>query len=278
MLYERLQEDAARGDHWVDYILLETRGDYPESFYAVHHGQPTAHTKLLTFPEISMVGVSPWGGFGAVCTPKTIRSQEDPFASLCDGGYMYTEGIYDDINKACMLSNLWDRNRTDAETLTDYCTYECSGIDPTDFVRLVELIEAGHMCTNRYVRKPCNLEDCDAAWELAQKMNADAAPEIQQYWRWRILYIRAYLDKVRYHRCAELGWPMLQRPTGWFRFWRRFLEHDETAQEYLLELIHLYKAQETEDSERYAYHYYLRPPMTRGTDLEAERKMAESMA
>jgi len=271
MLYRHLQEDAAKGDNWADYLLLETRDDYPAVFYPVEHGQPTAHTKLLTFPDVSMVGITPWGGFGAICTPKMMRRQEMAFASRCDGGYLYTEGIFDDINKVYTLGLYWDRSRTDEETLSDYCGYEYKGIDPDDFIRLIERIEASHLCTNRFDRKPCDLADCDAAWKLAQKMDAGADPGTKTYWRWRILYIRAYLDWVRYHSCARAGWPLDKDKGGFMRFWRRFLEHDERAQEYLLELIRLYKAQEVDDPKRYAYHWYVRPPMTRGADLEAER-------
>ncbi len=75
-----------------------------------------------------------------------------------------------------------------------------------------------------------------------------------------------------YTKCAELGWPLLKKSRGWF-FWHRFLEHDRKAQDMLLELIHRYKAQEYDDPARFAYHYYLRPPMTRGANLEAEVSM-----
>ena len=277
MLYQRLQEDAAKGDTWVDYLLLETRDDYPAVFYPAEHGQPTEHTKLLTFPDVSMTGITPWGGFGAICTPRLMRRQEQPFARHCDGGYLYTEGIFDDINKVYNLNLYWDRNRTDREILTDYCNYEYEGIKPDDFIQLIGYIESGHLCTNRFDRRPADLADCDGAWELAQKMNESASQRTEKYWRWRILYIRAYLDKVRYHRCAELGWPLRKTPAGWMHYWRKFLEHDQKAQEYLLELIHLYKAHELDDPDKYAYHWYVRPPMTRGADLEFERRNQETM-
>ena len=41
----------------------------------------------------------------------------------------------------------------------------------------------------------------------------------------------------------------------------------------MLELIHLYKAQEIADPTKYTYHYYLRPPMTRGHDFKWEAKL-----
>ena len=267
MLYQRLQEDAAKGDNWVDYLLLETRDDYDEVFYPARNGQPTAHTKLITFPDVSMVGVTPWGGFGAICTPELMKRWEKPFAPHCSGGYLYSEGIWDDANKVVMLGLLWDRERSTDETLADYCGYEYQGIVAEDFVQLVKLIEASQSCTNRIDHKPSPSEYYENAWTLAEKMDEDAAPKTREYWRWRMMYIRAYLDLVRYRKCAEEGWPLLKEPRGWFGFWRRFMEHDQRAQDYLLELIRLYKAQEVDDAEKYAYHWYLRPPMTRGADM-----------
>ena len=268
MLYSRLQEDSAKGDNWADYLLMETRDYYPEIYYPIEHGQPTKHTKLLTFPEISMTGLTPWGGMGAICTPTLIKRQEKPFAPHCDGGYLYTEGIFDDMNKAIMLGLYWNRQRSTEETLTDYCGYEFKGIDPADLIHLVDLIEASQLYTNRFDRKPCPLSFCELAWELAEKMNLGASKDTQKYWRWRIVYIRAYLDLVRYRNCAKAGWP-LQKVNN-MRFWRRFLENDKKAQDFLLELIHLYKAQEIDDPIRYAYHWFVRPPMTRGANIVDE--------
>jgi len=272
LLYKHLQEDAAKGDNWCDYLLLETRDDFDDVFYPARHGQPTAHTKLLTFPDVSMVGLNPWGAFGAACTPELMKRWEAPFAPHCSGGYLYTEGIFDDINKVVMLGIYWDRSRDVNETLADYCGYELLGVEAKDFIRIVELIEKSHSCTNRMDRKPCPLEWSEQAWEIAERVNSGLTPKQQLAWRWRIVYIRAYLDLVRYRNCAAEGWPLPRQLRGWFRFWRRFMADDPRAQDYLLELIHLYKAQEVEDDEKYNYHWTVRPPMTRGYNIADEAR------
>lgn len=269
MMYQRLQEDAAKGDNWADYLLLETRDDYPAVYFPAKNGQPTEHTKLLTFPDVSMTGIMPWGGVGGICTPTLMKRQEKPFAEHCDGGYLYTEGIYDDSNKVVMLGLYWDRQRTTEETLTDYCGYEYKGIDPNDFIHLIDLIEASQLYTNRFDRKPAPLTFSELAWDLARKMNEGAAEETKMYWRWRIMYIRAYLDLVRYRNCAKAGWPSYGM--GLSGYWGGFLEEDEQAQKFLLELIQIYKAQEQDDDSRFAYHYYVRPPMDRGADPKSKR-------
>ena len=277
LLYKNLQADAAKGDNWADYLLLETRDDYDAVFFPIRNGQPTAHTKLLTFPDVSMCGVTPWGGFGAIVTPKLMERQEAPFAPHCSGGYLYTEGIFDDMNKIITLGLYWDRNRPTSQTIADYCGYEFKGIDAKELIQLIDHIEASHLLTNRFDRKPCNLQDCDAAWALAEKINAAAEDDTKAYWKWRILYIRAYLDKVRYHKCAEANWPLERLTKGSMHFWRQFLAHDEKAQEMLLELIGLYKAQEVDDHSKYAYHFYVRPPRTEGANLEAEKNANVTM-
>jgi len=277
MLYANLQADAAKGDDWCDYLLLETRDDYDAVFFPVRNGQPTAHTKLLTFPDVSMCGVTPWGGFGAICTPKMMRRMETPFMSQCSGGYLYTEGIFDDINKIYNLGLYWDRSRTDEETLSDYCYYEYQDIDHKDFMKLIDLIETNHLKCNRFDRLPADLEAADAGWELAQQMNERAASKTKACWRWRILYIRAYLDKVRYHNCAKDNWPLHQLKKTSMHFWRQYLTQDELAQEMLLELIHLYKAHEEDNHRQYAYHFYVRPPRTEGTDWVVAEKATKEM-
>ena len=269
MMYQRLQEDAAKGDNWADYLLLETRDDYAAALYPAKNGQPTEHTKLLTFPDVSMTGIMPWGGVGAICTPTLMKRQEGPFAPHCNGGYLYTEGIFDDMNKVVMLGLYWDRQRATEETLTDYCGYEYKGIDPKQLIHLIDLIEASQMYTNRFDRKPAPLTFSELAWDLAQKMNEGAAQETKEYWRWRIVYIRAYLDLVRYRNCAAAGWPA--KGMGAVGYWGGFLEGDEQAQQFLQELIRIYKAQEQDDHDRFAYHYYVRPPMERGACPQGKR-------
>ena len=261
LFYKRLQEDEAAGKAWVQFLLMETRDDVPAQHYPVDHGAPTPHVKMYTFPEPSMTGVTPWGGFGAICTPRLMKRQEGPFMSFCNGGYMYTEGIFDDMNKVVMAGLFWKRDRSTDETLTDYCNYEYKGIDPQDLIRLIELFEDSQDYTNRFDKKPCPLHFSEEAWELARKMDAGADPETRTYWKWRIVYIRAYLDLVRYKNCAAAGWPYEKYVGAGMRtFWGEFLNDDPTACAYMAELIRYYKASEYPDPTLFG-HAAVRPPL-----------------
>ncbi len=279
LFYDRLKEDSEKGDNWVDYLLLETRDDFTAMLYPAKNGAPTENIKMLTFPDVSMTGVVPWGGMGAIATPTLMKRQEKPFMNLCSGGYMYTEGIYDDMNKVIQAGIYWDRKRTTEETIKDYCGYEFKGINGEDLVHLVDLIEASQMYTNRFDRNPCPLTFSELALNLAEKMDNDADKSTKGYWRWRIVYIRAYLDYIRYKKCAELGWPIKEEfkgVVGMTSFWGKMLKDDQKAQDLLLELIKIYKAQEINDQSIYKYHWYVRPPMWRGIDDGTKKNKAEA--
>lgn len=59
---------------------------------------------VLSFPEISMKGAVPWGGFGANPYPAAIKEKFAKVTEFVDGGFAYSEGIFDDINKAVVLA------------------------------------------------------------------------------------------------------------------------------------------------------------------------------
>ena len=54
---------------------------------------------LLNFPDISMYGQNPWGGYGANPHPGRLQQRWDETKKKLSGGFPYSEGIYEDINK-----------------------------------------------------------------------------------------------------------------------------------------------------------------------------------
>lgn len=59
---------------------------------------------LLGFPEISMPGAVPWGGFGGNPVPERIHTEWLRKGKAEDGGFPYSEGIFEDMNKIAMLA------------------------------------------------------------------------------------------------------------------------------------------------------------------------------
>ena len=67
---------------------------------------------LLNFPEISMWGNWPWGGVGANPLPARFQRLWDQVQHAVQGGFPYSEGIYEDMNKAVVAQFYWDAGRS----------------------------------------------------------------------------------------------------------------------------------------------------------------------
>ena len=172
---------------WIDYLEIDDFGsNYPQ--YPLDHPIPNSHTKIITFPEISMWGRIPWGGFGAVAYPKMLERIFRKCEKAVDGFRYYSEGLFEDINKAVVTGLYIDPSTTSGDILARYAAYHFPGVSPADFVRLVELFEKNH--------RPYMMESAsaDAAKTLALKMDAEILPSMKGSWRWRLVYLRAMID------------------------------------------------------------------------------------
>ncbi len=172
---------------WIDYLEIDDFGsDYPQ--YPLDHPIPNSHTKIITFPEISMWGRIPWGGFGAVAYPKMLERIFRKCEKAVEGFRYYSEGLFEDINKAVVTELYIDPSTTSSDILARYAAYHFPGVDPADFLRLVDLFEKNH--------RPYMMESAsaDAAKTLALKMDGEILPTMKGSWRWRLVYLRAMID------------------------------------------------------------------------------------
>jgi hypothetical protein len=213
----------AKKPDWVDYIMCDNFEEYPR--YPLEHGSPGG-LPMLNFPDISMYGQDPWGGYGANPHPGRLQARWDETKHVLSGGFPYSEGIYEDINKVICARLYWDPDRPAIETVRDYAAYEFSPEVADDVTALVNIYEANHY------RKKIG-ENAIAAYEMAQRIDAKLTPQARRSWRWRLFCIRAALDQELYRNtqgtgrdkvfreahdelCAILrsndAWPML-RPT-----------------------------------------------------------------
>ena len=125
---------------------------------------------MITFPEISMWGLYPWGGWGATMLPDRFARLFGQLNGKAQGCFLYSEGIYEDVNKAIESQfYLLGINDVD-ETLRRYAAYELGCPDPEAFVRLAHMIEKTH--TDVASSGACDLDDSDAALALAEKIDA----------------------------------------------------------------------------------------------------------
>jgi len=195
---------------WLDYILADGHDTFPA--YPLTHDIPGG-LPLLSFPEISMWRMFPWGGFGANPIPAHCQELWDKTGHLLSGGFPYSEGIFEDINKAIQSQFYWDPARTAVDTIKEYAAYEYSPDVAEDVARAAQILEANHAHSPQRDEQgatalrqgpdgeehvafsvPDKEADARECLELLQAADAKLSAHARAAWRWRILLLRALID------------------------------------------------------------------------------------
>ena len=239
--WQGLCDALAKGNDWVNYILADSHEDFPR--YPLDVGVP-GKLPLLNFPEISMWGNNPWGGFGASPLPARFQRLWDQVKHVVEGGFPYSEGIYEDMNKAVVVQFYWDPNQSARTTLTEYITYEFGTGITDDVLAVIDVLEATASCS--YKKLPVDVNAVQRACRLAETVDARLPEWAKKNWRWEILHLRAVLDRERF---AGGG---LETPV---------------AEAAMVRLIEIYHSQiETDDP----YHHRVRPPLKRAVSRQGQ--------
>lgn len=233
--YAGLDQFLQKDKSWVDYIMSDAHEDFPR--YPLEVGVPGG-LPLTNFPEICMIGQWPWGGYGANPLPARFQRLWNPIKGRIVGGVPYSEGIFDDMNKAMCQQFYWDFEQPTMSTIREYIGYEYSPAVVGSVSKAIELLEQNHMrkmvvekkinpsgspflygvytggCKIEFLntdRSPLNergrlklAQTSDEAFKLLQEAETQMTPHAKANWRWRILYLRALIDKE------------LVRTDGWF--------------------------------------------------------------
>ncbi|MBD3243387.1 MAG: hypothetical protein GF331_22545 [Chitinivibrionales bacterium] len=212
-MWRALREDASL----VDYVMADGHTEFPA--YVVEHAGDVA-TPILDFPEISMTGMLPWGGFGLNPLPQYIQGMWESSRHLLCGGFPYSEGIYEDVNKAIMLQLYWDPRRPIRDIVREYVAGEWSHSHAEALTdTLMRLGEgsgwepARELQVPVFAAVPAQLPDnapppydtvcyeCPPIDASAQNAEAVSAAEaslpsrISSSWRWRCLQLRVAIER-----------------------------------------------------------------------------------
>jgi len=176
---------------WFDGIIAGTHGAV---IPAPLRNRPLAGQYPLTcFPEISMYQMNPWGGCGANPLPAFCTQLGDDMRGKVVGGWPYSEGIYEDLNKVFWIQWFWRPETATDETLAQYASYYLSPSCTEDAVRLFHLLESTHARNGWSVH---DLTAAEEAFALAESIDARLPEWARSSWRWRLLYVRAAIDHV----------------------------------------------------------------------------------
>ena len=208
-LYEKLNQGKA---DFITHIMADSHGSFPE--YPLKHPLP-ANVKLITFPEISMWGRAPWGGYGATPLPERFSALFGEISHISSGGILYSEGIFEDFNKVLYADMFFTGKNDTAETFREYACYDLglpeNSLD--DFKRFLCILEENHegVIWLEELSTPCDLFDrmkSKPVWrlkgkkwqntqemlDLAEKLDKQLPSWAKNSWRWRLLYLRAVID------------------------------------------------------------------------------------
>ncbi len=188
---------------WIDYLLIDDFDGFPD--YPLKHGVPGGFS-VVNFAEISMVAMYPWGGFGANPRPGHWQTYWDKGRDMVTGGFPYSEGIYEDINKVIMFQFGWSPGRAATDIVREYLSYEFSSQVADDVLRAIQLMEAGQAhrlrddwadCLDEAASEIYGLDrtsQAEECFDIIQAADAKLTAWTRGAWRWRILYLRAALD------------------------------------------------------------------------------------
>ena len=115
--------------------------EYPR--YPLEKGVPGG-LPLLNFPDACMYGQDPWGGYGVNPYPALIQQRWNGTKQKLSGGFAYSEGIYDDLNKVICAEFYWEPDQPALETVRQYAAYEFSPAAADDVMSVVETFEKNH--------------------------------------------------------------------------------------------------------------------------------------
>jgi hypothetical protein len=185
----------AKKPDWVDYIMADNFEDYPR--YPLDQGVPGGFP-LLNFPDISMWGQDPWGGYGANPYPGRLQRRWDETRTKLSGGFPYSEGIYEDINKVICTRFYWEPDRPAFETVKEYAAFEFSPSVVDDVASVVGIFEENHL-------RDRIGESAMKARQLMDRADAKLTPRARSSWRWRLFCIRASIDQEMYRNGLGMG-------------------------------------------------------------------------
>lgn len=185
----------AKKPDWVDYILCDNFEEYPR--YPLERGAPGG-LPMINFPDVSMYGQNPWGGYGANPHPGRLQKRWDETKTKLSGGFPYSEGIYEDINKVICSQLYWDPERPATDTVKEYAAFEFSPEVADDMTEIVRLFEKNHL------RDQIG-ESAVTAYQLLKKAETKLTPQARSAWRWRLFCIRAAIDQEMFRNSQGKG-------------------------------------------------------------------------
>ena len=214
--WELFYEELKKGKYsWAPYIMTDfrPRGQMHKVFR--ENGIPKG-VHLIDFPEISMCNSKPWGGFGANPITMRLDNTYQTCGKFHDGGFPYSEGIYEDINKWVCLGFYTGHYDYASDAVRDYIRFEFGVEDTDDLLRAIQLMEVslvrstertddngsfietngveGRMPEHTYRFRVRFDKPIPEIHRIVTRWNEKLPEGLRTHWKWRLVYLRALID------------------------------------------------------------------------------------
>lgn len=186
--------DAAmkEGAEWFDGVLTETK--WIDCF-----DPPQGYSRVV-FPEISMEGslFTGYGASGANPLPRKFTEMARETANAGYGALLYSEGIYEDLNKIVWACTLWNPERTAESIVREYAQFYFDSDSEDDWAELILGLEETWPQANLPQH---SVDRIETLHQLAVHLGGQTGGAEPSRVRWRYLMDRAEMDR----RMARIG-------------------------------------------------------------------------
>ncbi len=156
------------------------------------------NTEILNFVEITEIGA--WGTMGAnpfaVRLPKLMAEMH---RNRSQGFMAYSEGIYDDFNKALVARLGWNPDSTGESAARDYANWFFDSRMTAEFLRMIASMEGswtnpmGAWWDLKFIQPGAAASEVD---RLAAAAAGTLGPQVRNHWRWQVFERRARIGKL----------------------------------------------------------------------------------
>ena len=154
-------------------------------------------------------------GGGRIRCPIACSACGDQVKHKVVGGFPYSEGIYEDMNKAVEAQFYWNPDCSARETLREYTAYEFGAGYTDEVLALLDQLETAAGLA--YKDKPVDADGARQGWEIAESVQNRMPDWARANWRWEILHWRALLDRERFAGGGLEGAKRSPPCSGWRR-------------------------------------------------------------
>jgi hypothetical protein len=201
-LYDVLGKDPG----WAQYMLANSCRGFPDDVAksneeTIKRGSP-GNLTLMVFPEISMLGMYPWGGRGATYRMGDWKREIEQARQLGGRSVMpYSEGIYEDAAKVLWVQAFWDPKRSVDDILQEYVRYE---YDPQVLPQILKVIDLlGTMQEVSLKSKkftPLEAERGKKCGDFVTQIEPKLPEHVRASWRWKL-----FANRCRLESCLRQG-------------------------------------------------------------------------